>query len=471
MSEIKKYKDIKGRRWTEGGIPKWIFRTGGLEYENLPPTITTIYTHILDQNPGYELFYFSDADCVEFILEEYGKEYLDYYNTLIPTAYKADFFRYCLLNKYGGCYGDFTLLPLISYNEMTRGVDRVLVRDDGSGSKGSLWNASMCTKAADPILYSCIAICIDHIITGYFGNTPIDVTGPTVLGEAFRQVGYNTPNEFDISLGDNRGSRIYTHDVTLHVKDVHGRAVIIKKMTDVHNATLYNETNIHYDEAWHHAKIYTHGRNREKSISYAITVYDEHKQLDRLLNQLKSILKKNDEIIVQMDDKATDEVKEVIKNHGLPLNTYSLNNNFAAFKNNLKSLCTKDYIFQIDADEFLSDNLLKEINILIRIHNGADAIAIPRINTLVDESIIEDYKNNLAWKGDKSSWLNYPDVQTRLFKNKSEIYWENAVHEYLIGLKTIVNLSNEYNIIHVKSHQKQEAQNNFYKSTFSDDLL
>ena len=256
MVNIKKYNDLKGRVWADGGIPKWIFRTGGLEYEDLPIQIKTIYNHILDNNLGYELFYFSDKDCVEFILEEWGQTHLDYYNTLIPTAYKADYFRYCLLHKYGGCYGDFTLLPLIPYNEMIAGVDRVLVRDDGSGSKGSLWNALMCVKAGDPILNRCIEIAIGHIKTKYFGDSALDVTGPTVLGEAFRQVGYNTPNEFDIPLGDNRGSRIYMHDINIYVRDVNGNSVIIKKMTDIHNVTLYSETNKHYDRFWKEGNVY-----------------------------------------------------------------------------------------------------------------------------------------------------------------------------------------------------------------------
>jgi hypothetical protein len=354
---------------------------------------------------------------------------------------------------------------------MTRGVDRVLVRDDGSGSKGSLWNASMCTKAEDPILYSCIAICIDHIVTRYFGDNPLDVTGPTVLGEAFRQVGYNTPNEFDIPLGDNRGSRIYMHDVSLYVRDVNNKSVAIKKMPDIHNTTLYSETNIHYNEAWKRGKIYTHEIKRQKSISYAITGWNEHKEIDRLLHQLKSVLKPNDEIVIQVDTTVTDELKEVIKNHGLPLNIYSLNNDFATFKNNLKKLCTKDYIFQIDGDEFLSNELLRDIDVLIRIHNSIDCLIIPRVNTLVDESIIEEYKDNAVWKNDESSWINYPDVQARLFKNTSNIYWERPVHEELVGLKTFINLPDKYKIIHVKSHQKQETQNNFYKSTFSADLL
>jgi mannosyltransferase OCH1-like enzyme len=468
MAEIKKYKDLKNRVWTEGGIPKWIFRTGGLEYEDLPVQIQTIYTHILDNNPEYELFYFSDRDCVEFILKEYGQAYLDYYNMLIPTAYKADLFRYCLLNKYGGCYGDLTLLPLISYEEMTRGVDRVLVRDDGSGSKGSLWNASMCTKAADPILYSCIAICIDHIITRYFGNTPIDVTGPTVLGEAFRQVEYNTPNEFDIPLGDNRGSRIYVHDLNVYVRDVNDRAVIIKKMTDIHNTTLYSEKNVHYDTAWHNKKIYS--KIYRKTISYAIVVWNEHKELDRLLTQLKQFMTPEDEIVVQADSKVTPEVIDVINKHGLPLNIYSLNNDFAKFKNHLKSLCTKEYIFQIDADELLSVDFLKDVNIWIT-NKNVDAFVIPRINVLVDESGLEEYISERKWINDTDKWLSYPDRQTRLLKNSSDIYWERPVHEHVVGLKTFINLPDKYNIIHIKSHQRQEAQNNFYKSTFSADLL
>jgi mannosyltransferase OCH1-like enzyme len=459
MSDIKKYKDIKGRKWTESGIPKWIFRTGGLEYEDLSFEITTLYSHILNNNPEYELFYFSDKDCVKFILEEYGQEYLNYYNTLIPTAYKADLFRYCLLNKYGGCYGDFTLLPLISYNEIIQGVDRVFVRDDGSGVKGSLWNALMCTKAADPILSKSIEISINHIKIKYFGNNPLDVTGPTVLGEAFRQVGYNPTHQFDISLGDNGGSRIYVHDINLYVRDVNDRNIIIKKIIDIHNSNLYGEKNVHYDTAWYNGEIY------RKTISYAITVWNEHKELDRLLCQLKSIVKWDDEIVIQMDIKATDDVREVIKNHGLTAHVFPIGDSFATFKNNLTKLCTKDYIFQLDADEFLSDDLSEKIDDVIRINSDVDALIIPRVNTLVDQSMLEEYMSNLTWKNDESSWINYPDAQTRIFKNKSKIVWGgDRIHTYLINLDGTRQLEKQYQLIHVKSFQKQQYQYDFYET-------
>lgn len=346
---------------------------------------------------------------------------------------------------------------------MISDVDRTLVRDDGSGSKGSLWNALMCTKAGDPILNRCIEIVICHIKTKYFGDSPIDVTGPTVLGEAFRQVGYNTPHEFDIPLGDNRGSRIYIHDIQLYVRDINNRNVVIKKMSDIHNSILYSETNIHYDQAWHDGKIYKHEVKCEKSISYAITAWNEHKEIDRLLHQIKSVLKQNDEIIIQLDTEATDEIKEVIKSHGLTPYFFSLNENFTSFKNNLKQFCTKDYIFQIDADEFLSEELLRDIDILLKTYNEIDCLIIPRINTLVDESILEDYKNNSEWKNDESSWINYPDAQNRLFKNKSNIIWGGCkVHTCLINYDSVKELEKGYALIHIKSTIKQQWQQKLY---------
>lgn len=205
------------------------------------------------------------------------------------------------------------------------------------------------------------------------------------------------------------------------------------------------------------------------SISYAIVVWNEHKELDRLLTQLKNFVKEQDEIVIQADSKVTQEVIDVIYKHGLDLHIYSLNNDFATFKNHLKSLCTKEYIFQIDADELLSIDLLKDIHTLVTDEN-VDAFIISRINVLVDQSELEEYIHESKWINNSDSWLAYPDGQTRLIKN-SDIYWEKPVHEYLVGLKTVISLPNEYNIIHVKSYQRQEAQNQFYKSTFSADLL
>jgi len=201
------------------------------------------------------------------------------------------------------------------------------------------------------------------------------------------------------------------------------------------------------------------------SISYAITVWNEDKELDRLLHKLKSVLKDTDEIIVQMDTKATNEVKQVVKNHGLAENIFAINDSFVTFKNNLNKLCTKDYIFQIDGDEFLSDKLLNDIDNILEVDSDVDAFIIPRINVLVDKSKIEDYINNSEWENNEIDWINYPDGQTRLFKNKSEIVWGgDRIHTHLVDLETTKELEKGYYIIHIKSFERQDFQNEFYET-------
>ena len=46
-------------------------------------------------------------------------------------------------------------------------------------------------------------------------------------------------------------------------------------------------------------------------ISFAITAHNEHEELQRLLEQLIQVVKSNDEIVIQLDTTATDEVIQV----------------------------------------------------------------------------------------------------------------------------------------------------------------
>ena len=48
------------------------------------------------------------------------------------------------------------------------------------------------------------------------------------------------------------------------------------------------------------------------SISFAITAYNEHEELQVLLSQLEQIAKSDDEIVIQLDSKATPEVLSLV---------------------------------------------------------------------------------------------------------------------------------------------------------------
>ena len=197
------------------------------------------------------------------------------------------------------------------------------------------------------------------------------------------------------------------------------------------------------------------------NISFAITACNEHVELDRLLKQLTSNINSKDEIVVQLDTTATDEVVSVIEKYNLIKYYFPLNNDFSTFKNNLKSHCTKEWIFFIDADEYLSDNLLDYIHEILKANKGiVDVISVPRINTV--EGLTREHIDKWRWFVDDNGYVNYPDYQTRICANKKDIEWKNKVHERLSGWKTIANLPHGYDLIHPKTIERQEKQNSFY---------
>jgi len=199
-------------------------------------------------------------------------------------------------------------------------------------------------------------------------------------------------------------------------------------------------------------------------ISYAITVHNEHEELERLLNQLVNNIRSEDEIIVQMDTTATDEVVSVINKYNLTKYYYPLNKDFAAFKNNLSKHCTKEFIFQIDADEYLHPHLLESLPEILEYNYNIDVFLTPRINTV--EGLTEQHIKQWGWNVNEKGWVNFPDYQWRIWKNNRKIQWINKVHERLDGFNEYSALPQmeEYCLIHPKSIERQEKQNQFYNT-------
>lgn len=197
-----------------------------------------------------------------------------------------------------------------------------------------------------------------------------------------------------------------------------------------------------------------------KTISYAITACNEHEELNRLLQQLSKGIREIDEVVIQIDVTATEEVIETINQY--PTFTsiqFPLNGDFASFKNNLVEHCTKDYIFQIDADEYLSGELMNHIAFIVE-NNDIDLYLVPRINTVA--GLTEEHINKWRWGVNELGWVNYPDYQTRVWRRSEDIKWVHKVHERIVGFKTSAPLPYGYDLIHPKTIERQEKQNEFY---------
>tara|TARA_R110002049_G_scaffold14211_4_gene60351 strand:- start:1806 stop:2423 length:618 start_codon:yes stop_codon:yes gene_type:complete len=202
-------------------------------------------------------------------------------------------------------------------------------------------------------------------------------------------------------------------------------------------------------------------------ISYAITVCDEHKELDRLLSFLIKNIREGDEIIVQCDEEnTTPEVLKVLNKCAdrIKVIEFPLNNHFANFKNNLSKNCMGDYIMNIDADEIPNVVLIDNLSDILMENESIDVYYVPRINTV--EGLTPSHIEKWNWGVNEKGWVNYPDYQMRIYKNKPEIKWVNKVHEVLEGYISFSTLppEEELSLYHPKSIEKQEKQNNYYST-------
>jgi hypothetical protein len=80
--------------------------------------------------------------------------------------------------------------------------------------------------------------------------------------------------------------------------------------------------------------------------------------------------------------------------------------------------------------------------------------------------LTEEHIQKWGWKVSEMGWVNWPDLQTRLYRRTSEIEWVGNVHERIKGNKTlsIFPLEEEYSLYHHKDIDRQERQNSYYET-------
>ncbi len=166
-------------------------------------------------------------------------------------------------------------------------------------------------------------------------------------------------------------------------------------------------------------------------ISYAITVCNEHKEIEKLLTFLFEHKRQKDQVVVQMDANATSEVINVCEKwESKPHNEY----------------------------------LLEALPFILEANEDTEAFWVPRVNTVA--GITDEHIAKWGWKLNEDGWVNFPDWQMRIYQNKEEIYWIKPVHEQLKGYTKFANLPAEekYALYHPKDIGRQEKQNAFYET-------
>jgi mannosyltransferase OCH1-like enzyme len=163
-------------------IPANIFQTW--HSKKLPLGMLQSVLSIKKNNPRFKYYLFDDNDCKKFITAHFPPKILNAFNSLIPGAYKADLWRYCVLYKMGGIYIDIKYYPVDGFKLYNLLEQEHWVLDIGGNN---IYNAVMVCKPGNPILLKAIEKICENVKTKYYGANSLEPTGPALLSKFFSQ--------------------------------------------------------------------------------------------------------------------------------------------------------------------------------------------------------------------------------------------------------------------------------------------
>ena len=228
-------------------IPKKLFQTW--HSKDLPEKMQENIINIQKQNPELEYFLFDDNECIDFIKTYFDSDVVDAFNKLIPGAYKADLWRYCVMYIHGGVYLDiqykcvdgFKFIDIMDREHFV--LDRFeFWKPDTYG----IYNALIIAKPGNPIFLDCIKQIVKNTQTNFYGFNALYPTGPGLLGEVY----FGNIND-NISLFE----RFDLVNITDNI--LYKNQIILKPYPEYYSKEQKAKSKKHYGELWHQHNIYT----------------------------------------------------------------------------------------------------------------------------------------------------------------------------------------------------------------------
>jgi len=178
-------------------IPLHIYQTW--ETKELDKDMRDCVNKVKLLNPEFEHHLYDDIECAVFIKDNFDKDVYDAYMSLIPGAYKADLWRYCILYKKGGIYLDIKYYNVAGFNFIKLTDDEYFCKDIEVNG-GGVYNAIMICKPNNKKLLNCINNIVLNVKNKYYGEGSLYPTGPMLLKKEFTN--YEIKN-MRLSIGEN----------------------------------------------------------------------------------------------------------------------------------------------------------------------------------------------------------------------------------------------------------------------------
>ena len=119
------------------------------------------------ERSGWTYNFWSDEKAAAFLSTHFPPEVREAYDSVLPGAFKADLFRYCVLLIQGGVYADMDVLLESNLDAVVSGDVGFMVPMDSPGTKigrrSCLWNGLMAVAPGHPFLAKTIELVVNNI--------------------------------------------------------------------------------------------------------------------------------------------------------------------------------------------------------------------------------------------------------------------------------------------------------------------
>jgi mannosyltransferase OCH1-like enzyme len=170
--------NVTNNKMKDKEIPLNIFMTW--DNKDMPKNMKKSVEMVMSKNSEFNFYIYDDGDCRNFLKKYFISDVLDAFDNLIPGAYKADLWRYCVLYYYGGIYQDIKYQPVDKFKYENLLDKEYFVKDRNIGGSG-IYNALLVCKAGNKILYNCIKQIISNVKNKFYGNSSLEPTGPLLM--------------------------------------------------------------------------------------------------------------------------------------------------------------------------------------------------------------------------------------------------------------------------------------------------
>lgn len=190
-------------------IPRIIHQTW---YETITPEKYPNMSRLIEswRQSGWQYQFYNDEQAAQFLSTHFPPAVRQAYDAVIPGAFKADLFRYCVLLIRGGVYADMDVLLESNLDEiLSPDVGFVTAQDEPGteeGHRSCLWNGLLASTPGHPFLMQTIQNVVNGIQNRYTSvdyddmlcpNPDLKVShtidmlftcGPCILGLSINQI-------------------------------------------------------------------------------------------------------------------------------------------------------------------------------------------------------------------------------------------------------------------------------------------